>query len=166
MEITVKKAPIKDKPLIKKLMKPYLDELNTYFHGEINRDEYKYLNLYWEEVGRTPFLIYKDGEVCGLVLVNEYLKLLGNKGAKAIAEFYVMEKFRNRGIGKKAAVEIFNMFPGKWEVAVAQENIPGLGFWGKVIREYTQGKFIKDNVDNDSWYGPIYSFKSHKNLAC
>lgn len=58
-----------------------------------------------------------------------------------IAEFFVMKKYRHKRVGKTAAVKIFDMFPGGWEISVWQDNLPALNFWEKVAAEYTNGKY-------------------------
>lgn len=160
MKILVKKALIKDKPLLKKLMRPYLKELSKFIEGDINDDEYKYLDLYWKEEERVPFLVYEGKLLCGFVLVNNYCRLSQNKGARAISEFYIIPKNRGLGIGSQVATWIFNKFPGKWEVDVVGNNVKAVNFWEKTINNYTNGKFTKVVLDNDLWEGPIYSFSS------
>lgn len=96
----------------------------------------------------------------GLVLVNSYTRLAENKGARAIGEFFVSKEHRKKDVGKEAAMQVFSKFPGRWEVAVAKENAPGLKFWENVISAYTKGNFEKVTLDNDIWRGPIYCLSS------
>ena len=58
-----------------------------------------------------------------------------------IAEFFVMKKYRQKGVGKEVAGRIFDMFPGGWGVSQWTENLPAQKFWGKVVAEYTNGKY-------------------------
>ncbi len=58
-----------------------------------------------------------------------------------IAEFFVMKKYRQKGVGRAAAMKIFNMFRGGWEISQWINNLPAQNFWGKVIAEYTNGKY-------------------------
>lgn len=44
-----------------------------------------------------------------------------------------MKKYRKKGIGKAAAMMIFDMFHGGWEVSQWINNVPAQNFWGKVI---------------------------------
>lgn len=52
-----------------------------------------------------------------------------------------MKKYRKKGIGRTAAVSIFDMFRGGWEISVWTNNLPAQSFWSKVIAEYTNGKY-------------------------
>ncbi len=60
-----------------------------------------------------------------------------------IGEFFVVAKFQNKGIGHKLALEVFNSFPGLWEVMQIPENKGAIDFWTKVIDKYTNGQFEK-----------------------
>lgn len=162
MDIKIEQASLKQKPILEKLLREYLLELHS-VDKEISVDikDYKYFDLYWIEPERIPYLIFVEEELAGFAFVNEYSILEENKGAKAIAEFFILPEFRNSGIGEKAAFIVFNRFPGKWEVTVMKENKAGLKFWEKVVVSYTKGKFQKIIMDNKIHKGPVYSFVSY-----
>jgi len=134
--------------------------------GDLNRDglfEYKYLDSYWTESGRFPFLIYVDDMIAGFVLVNSPIHLQKKGEAKSIAEFFVMRKYRKQGIGKMVAFHIFDRFPGKWEVQQTKRNVNAQRFWRGIIGEYAKDNFAETILDNEVWHGPIQSFdNSHK----
>jgi predicted acetyltransferase len=44
------------------------------------------------------------------------------------AEFFVMENYRRKGIGIRVAVNLFNRFHDRWEVAQVANNIAGQAF--------------------------------------
>ena len=159
--IQIKKATIKQKPVLEKLMQLYLHDFSEYDNHDLNLDglyEYKYLELYWTEEDRHPFLIYHENQIAGFALINSHVILDENKGAKAIAEFFVMRKYRRKGIGSFVAASLFDMFPGKWEVSQEKENKISHEFWVKVISEYTEGKFSEIISNDDRIHGPVQSF--------
>ncbi|MDO8618485.1 MAG: GNAT family N-acetyltransferase [Candidatus Daviesbacteria bacterium] len=157
MKIEIRQASLKQKEVLEKLLEEYLTELRK---TDPRITEYKYLDLYWKEPERIPLFVFVNNEQAGFVFVNERTTLPENKGAKAIAEFFIKPEFRNKGIGEEVAFLVFNKFPGKWEVEVMEKNIIGLKFWEKVISDYTKGDFKKVILDNESWKGPVYSFKN------
>ncbi len=169
MSVVIKQAPIEQKPVLERLMQLYLYDLSEVDDaGDLNdqgvwdRDD-KYFDLYWDEPGRTPFVIYSDNKIAGFILINEHFNIPENEGGKAIAEFFILRRYRNKGVGKTAAFEIFDKFPGKWEVDVASTHPDSEKFWEKVIREYTNGKFTKVS-GTENWKGPIYSLVSSNDL--
>jgi predicted acetyltransferase len=69
-----------------------------------------------------------------------------------------LRKYRRQGIGKRAAFDVFDRFPGKWEIRQIQPNVTAQKFWKNVIGEYTKNRFEETCLDNDSWHGPVQSF--------
>jgi predicted acetyltransferase len=110
---------------------------------------YTYFDYYWTEDTRHPFFIRVDGKLAGFALINEYCYVVKEPGTKSIAEFFVMRKYRRKGIGKSVAVQVFDRFPGKWEVIQHGENEPSKIFWEKVIREYTSGNYRQEKAKTE-----------------
>lgn len=149
------------KSVLRNLIELYQYDFSEFDHNDINEFGcfgYKYLDYYWTEEGRSPFFIKVDGILAGFVLVNEYCYLLKEAGAKSIAEFFVMRKYRRLGIGKTAAFIIFNRYPGHWEVIQHKNNIPSIQFWQQVVNEYTRGRFQKKPVQTEEWQGQALLF--------
>jgi len=167
--VQVKPASIEQKPILARLMQLYLYDLSEVDGRDIDQDglfEYKYLDSYWSQAERFPFLIYADDKIAGFVLVNSYTHLQERGKAKSIAEFFVLSKYRSQGIAKTAALRIFDAFPGKWEISPLKENVGAQRFWRRAIDEYTNGQFTETALDNERWQGPILSFdSSHKPKA-
>jgi predicted acetyltransferase len=119
---------------------------------------YKYLDPYWTEEGRHPFIMYIDGNIVGFVLIRSYYVSDLKDYVYSIAEFFVMKKYRKQGVGKKVAFQMFNLFPGVWEVAEIEENRPAQAFWRKIIHAFTQGDF--EEIYKEDWNGPVQRFSS------
>jgi predicted acetyltransferase len=117
MKIEVSPASIDDKPLIQRMMQFYLYDFSEFGKSDLDSHAcfgYSYLDHYWEEKGRHPFIVRVDGKLAGFVLVNKHTYLPGNEWS--IAEFFIMRKYRQKGVGKAVAFYIFEQFRGKWEV--------------------------------------------------
>lgn len=163
MNVHVKETSVEQKPILGRLMQLYLYDFSEFDGRDVNQDglfEYKYLDSYWSETDRSPFLICVDDKIAGFVLVNSYTYLQEEGTAKSIAEFFVMRKYRSQGIAKTAALRIFDAFPGKWEIGALKENVGARRFWRRAIDEYTDGKFTDTILDDERWQGPILSFES------
>ncbi len=70
-------------------------------------------------------------------------------------EFFVLRKYRRRGVGEWAAVWLFNQYPGTWEVGEIPENIEAQQFWRTIISRYTDRHYQEVNVNNQCWKGPV-----------
>lgn len=159
MNIEVAPALLDDKPLLQCLMEFYQYDFSEYEDSDLDSHGtygYAWLDQYWREAGRFPFLVRVDGKLAGFVLVNQFTYL--SKSEWSIAEFFIMRKYRRRGIGKLVAFFIFNKFQGVWEVHQMENNIPSQHFWRKIISEYTRGQYIETFLELESSGGPIQQF--------
>ena len=163
MTIEVSLASPADKPILRNLMELYLYDFREFDGADPEPDGlygYPYLDLYWVEETRHPFLIRKDGKLAGFVLVTRYNYLSGEPDCWVIAEFFVLRKYRSSGVGEFVAQQVFDRFPGDWQVAQIAENGSATIFWRKVIQRYTGGKFQEVLLDGERWRGPVQMFRS------
>ena len=72
-----------------------------------------------------------------------------------MAEFFVMRKFRRQGVGSRVARQLFDRFPGRWEIAQKLENKIGQAFWRTLIADYTNGSYREVLLDK---FGPVQVF--------
>lgn len=49
----------------------------------------------------------------------------------------IIPKYRRLNIGKRVAIELFNLHKGIWEVKPSYENKSAFLFWKNIIDEYT-----------------------------
>ena len=164
MEIEIVPATLEQKPILRQLLELYQHDFSEYDGVDVNEHGmygYPYLDYYWTQEGRDPFLIRVSadgGKWAGLVLVNSYCYVRKESNARSIAEFFVMRKYRRRGVGRRAAVQIFDRFPGPWEVIQHGNNRPSYRFWETVIDAYTGGRYVKGPVDTGDWEGQAITF--------
>lgn len=141
------------------LMQLYLYDF-TEFSGDDIADDgfyfYPYLDRYWEEPGRYPYLIQVDEKVAGFVLIRTTQE--AGVDVHHIAEFFVLKKYRRQRIGWSAAREAFDLFPGNWRVFEIPENFPAQSFWRRTINEYTEGNYFEEHDPEDG--GPIQVFNN------
>ena len=154
-------AGLDDKPLIQRMMELYAYDFSEFDSSDLDSHGtfgYPWLDHYWNEEGRYPFIVRVDGRLAGFVLVNQHTYLPGSEWA--IAEFFIMRKYRKRGVGKTVAFSIFDRFRGKWEVHELENNIPSQLFWRKVISEYNHGQYSEVQVTDEHSKGPIQCFEN------
>lgn len=164
MIVEIQQATTEQKPVVKWLLELYLEEMCQMKGGRVPSKEVflddEYLNLFWTIPGWHAFLIHFHKQVAGFLLVNTDGYLRPGSGVKAIPEIFVLRRYRRQGIGKSAAFQIFDRFPGKWEVLESDFNALGQTFWRRVISEYTGGVYSEGILDSQVWQGPVQSFDS------
>jgi predicted acetyltransferase len=151
------------KSVLRQLLELYNYDFSEYDGADVNAHGlygYRYLDHYWTEETRHPFFILVDGQLAGLVLINEHCYIAQEPGSHSIAEFFVMRKYRKKGVGRTAACKAFDMFPGKWEVLQHGQNIPSIRFWETVIGEYTSDRFARHPVSTQDWDGQALVFNT------
>jgi predicted acetyltransferase len=161
MNIEVTPAATAERPIMRQLMELYQYDFSEFDGSDIGPFglyDYPYLDHYWVEPERSPFLVRVNGNLAGFVLVARYNYLNGQKDTWVLAEFFIMRKYRHKGVGEYVARHIFDQFPGNWQVAQITENLSATAFWRKVITRYTHDNFQERDLNNDHWHGPIQMF--------
>ena len=121
MAVTIRAAPSSERDLLEHFLAEYLFE----FDGRT--EPYPYLDLYWKEPERQPFLIEVDGEVVGFCLIRR------RNGGWSIAEFWVRPGQRRGGVGRAAVEAVAERGredgAGYLEAKVHPDNQEALPFW-------------------------------------
>lgn len=121
---------------LERLMTDYLVAMAQY--TDVPKDNtgqfrYPYLDHYWREPDRFPFIL-QSGEVdCGFALVRSILDPENGNCYYSMAEFFIAPEFRRHGLGKTAARNVMILHPGTWEVSVLKRNLPARAFWQALL---------------------------------
>jgi predicted acetyltransferase len=95
---------------------------------------------FWRRRGSHHFIVRVGGRPAGFALVRDHADFAGTDAIE-ISEFFVLRKYRRRGVGTRVALALFARFPGRWEVAVITWN-PARRFWRGVIRRAAVGRVV------------------------
>ena len=163
--VTVVEAAAAQQPVFERLLQLYKYDFSEFApigspYGEVDaegRFAYPGLESYWQESGRIPLLIRADDRLAGFALLNQW-SALELPLDHAVAEFFVLRKYRRALVGTRAALLIFRRYPGQWEVGVAWYNPPALAFWRSVAEEAAPVKVEEVAGDGKRWAGPVLCF--------
>ena len=140
-EVLLQAAGPDDTLLISNLLQLYAYDLSEVYElspGDDGRFIYDKLPRYWAEPEtRFPLLIRHGGKVAGFALVTRGSPALDDPRVHDVAEFFVLRNQRRFGVGRRAAVLLWNRFPGPWTVRVSVANTAALCFWSRAIEEYS-----------------------------
>ena len=129
MAVEVIEASDGDRSVVRRLLQFYhydfseFDDADVDSHGEFL---HRYFDEYWTDSDRKAYLFRVGGAWAGLALVFTGLP-------HDLAEFFVMRKYRRRGVGAEAAAQLFARFPGDWTVRQQLSNPAATTFWRKAI---------------------------------
>ena len=107
MDVEVVEALDDDRTVIWRLLQLYHYDFSEFDGSDVNlHGEYlhRYFDEYWTGSDRRAFLFRVEGALAGFALV-----FTGEP--HDIAEFFVMRKYRGRGVGAQAAASLFGQFP-------------------------------------------------------
>ena len=164
-EVVLSAATAGDAALLSNLLELYIHDLSAAFPnvelGSDGRFGYKKLELYWSEPDRHfPFLIRWDSRVVGFALVTRGSPASDDPNVFDVAEFFVIRRHRRSGVGRRAAMLLWNRLPGSWIVR-ASEGVPGaVPFWASVAAEFTSGGAAESERSGSPYGWHVFSFAS------
>lgn len=140
---------------LRRLYALYLHDLSEFTsHYELD-EEARWQPDYLEEMlgwGECHcLLIVSDGRPAGFALVTlrPFPHMLSDVDAR-MAEFFVAQPYRRRGIGRVAALAALRAFPGDWVLEVLHGNDAALAFWRSVTGEATGGRYTEEERATDT----------------
>src|SRR5688572_6294208 len=92
----------------------------------------------------NAFIVLREQEPVGFAVVQRSLTPASSDELKRhfrLSEFFIRKPFRNKGVGRGAAMLIFARYAGEWTVPEQSRNPGAVRFWRRVVSEFTSGKF-------------------------
>ncbi|MDY6899934.1 MAG: GNAT family N-acetyltransferase [Cyanobacteriota bacterium] len=163
MEVDIKLAEYDEKYLLKKMLELYMYDLSSLENSDLNdfgEYGYRYLDLYWIESNRFPFILRVNQKLAGFALINKFAYTKGID--YAVAEFFILKKYRNEGLGRKLAFKIFQQFFGRWEIRTLTKNIKAKRFWREIIEQYASENMKEFSNKVKDKEVTIWTFTSEK----
>lgn len=90
-------------------------------------------------------LFFAEKIPVGLVAYSIYYSTSKKFFISSLNEFFVLPKYRRRGIGKFFAYKIFDTCNEFWKVEIHPLNITAQMFWKNVIISYSNGNYKIEN---------------------
>ena len=161
--ITIEPISIYQKSVLRQLMELCNYDFSIYDQADVNAHGffgYERIDHYWTDAGRFPYFIKVHGKYTGFVLVSLYTPKQRTSPLWTINEFFIMKKYRRKGVGKYVARTIFERHTGAWEVSQIYSNDVSRFFWEAVIAEYTAGKYDMQQRYKDGFERQFLSFEN------
>jgi predicted acetyltransferase len=163
VEVSLVATSAADAPVLARLLQLYEYDYSEY--GGVDVDASGLFptvdtNALWQP-GSHAFLLEIGGCWAGFALVNRHEAYIGGGETMLVDEFFVLRKYRRRGIGECVARTVFDRFPRRWEIGTLRENAAAVAFWRRTIERYTGGQFRELPDGCERWPGgPVWAFKT------
>jgi predicted acetyltransferase len=161
--VEVRRAAAEEQAIMSNLLQLYAHDFSEFIDLQLQADGRFMdpdLSGYWREEDRLPFLVRVDGHLAGCVLVSRGSRITADPRVWDMAEFFIVRRYRKRGIGAAVAHEIWRRLPGPWEVRILEINHPARAFWRAAIRAFApsmaEGRMME--VQRNRW--EVFSFVS------
>jgi predicted acetyltransferase len=131
--------------LLRNLFEHYMHDMAEWFEIDTKADgSYSYdTSLIWENA--YDVYVAKVGDsIAGFAILGSAVEWLGGNGAHDVREFFVIGRFRRRGIGQRMATLLWNERPGEWLVRVLESNAPAVLFWRTAIAAHSRGSYEEE----------------------
>jgi predicted acetyltransferase len=140
--------------LLRNLFEHYCYDMSEWFDLDTGADgsyAYDTASVWGKE--HEAYLAKIGTSIAGFVLIGSGADWLGDIGVQDVHEFFVMRKFRRRGVGQRMVTLLWNEHPGEWLVRVLEANAPALAFWRTAISDYSLGSYQEERrvIDGRSW---------------
>lgn len=167
MRVELRQVSVGEKEILRNLLEKYDYEFSQWDGRDVNAlglYGYDYLDNYWTEDKRYAFFIEVDGKLAGFAMVNNYHEV-DEPTDYTMAEFFVMFKYRRRGVGQAAAYALFDRFKGRWQLMRHPKNLEAVRFWDSVVDGYTKGNYRLERAHpgatyDDGTHGDIFLFET------
>jgi predicted acetyltransferase len=148
---------------LENLLELYIHDFSEFVPVDVSEDArfgYPDLPLYWSESRRRPFLARIESKLAGFALVTRGPGLCGNSDVWDMAEFFVLRRYRHRGVGVELAEKIWYLCPGAWQIRVRSNNLPARSFWDSAIAKFTKGPVSSQELEIEEVAWILFSFQS------
>lgn len=138
----------RDLAALRRLYPLYLHDLSAFTEHYALDEGAQWQPSYLEDWLTRPtshsLLIRVAGRPAGFALVAEQpFPFMPPDVDFHLAEFFVAQPYRRRGVGRAAGLAMLRAFTGSWNLAVIDRNEPALAFWRAVTGELTGGVYTE-----------------------
>ncbi len=162
MTIKLQEVSVLERAKLSNLLELYSYDFSELLDLELGDDGlygYEHLASYWDDSNRYPYFIFSDEILIGFALIIKGSLIKHDARIWDMSEFFILKKYRRKGLGIQAATELWSTLKGPWQVRVLSHHIEGLQFWEKAIKlSFKNYQIEKIGQPNKEWI--VYLFDS------
>jgi predicted acetyltransferase len=149
IESTLEPLREQERPLFARLLQLYYYDFSE-IDPDVIDETGQYVTAGMERYGRDPgfdaWLLRVAGKLAGFALIDECSPLPDGGDRHYIHEFHVLRVYRQRGLGMAMGWEMFDRYPGGWQIEQIGPNLAAQQFWRHVINRYNGGRYTERTI--------------------
>ena len=140
LNLVISKIGPESGTLLRNLFEHYCHDMSEWFEIDTGADgRYDHdTSSVWTD-GHDVYLARVGESFAGFAVIGSGSECLDEIGAHDVREFFIMRRFRRRGVGQSMTTFLWTQHPGVWVVRVLEANAPALLFWRNAISRYSHG---------------------------
>ncbi|GFN33001.1 hypothetical protein PCURB6_32610 [Paenibacillus curdlanolyticus] len=146
MKVTLQQITESNKEQFENLFNYYLYELSPYSREDIGTKgtfEMEDISPYYRDERLYPYYIMLNERIAGFILVTSP-PYVAEDVDYSVQELFVLPKYRGTNIAQDAVVQIFKLYPGRYEVGMYKSNIIAVKFWTKLLSTLQTPVLVED----------------------
>jgi predicted acetyltransferase len=131
-QIKIEQVTPRERDVLWRYLQFYIYDMSRFTGAQPDDGEFPYsaFESYWDQgERRSAWWAKAGGEIAGFALV----RIDANDGRREIAEFFIINRWRRRGIGLAFARQLLSRFPGPWKLHQLRNNTAAIAFWHRVL---------------------------------
>jgi predicted acetyltransferase len=156
--VALELARAESRPVVENLVQLYIHDLSQFRFsrpdeaGRFNHDD-RYVP-YFSDPDRCVYLFRDDSGPVGFGLVRGL-----NERRRLMAGFFIVRGVRRHGVGRDAALAMWQRHPGVWEIPFQDENAGAARFWRETASAAVGDRWSEDrrpipmkpHIPDDVW---------------
>jgi aminoglycoside 6'-N-acetyltransferase I len=178
MKINTILANNENSNIIKNLYPLYLHDLSEHYEDFPNEygiyeeepiktltEQYEVQNIWFEKPNVLfPYIIMVEDKPAGFMLIAT-APYAPKTTDYYVSEFFLLRPYRGKNIAQAAAKQVFDKFPGIWELYTNHlpKNLIGQKFWRKTVSSYANNNYYES--EGQTVHGEKLIFRFNNNQS-
>lgn len=139
-------------PTLRNLWQLYIHDFTEFIDEDVDESGLYSFDFdhrrYFERPGFWAYIPRVASQIAGFALISDRVMDRSKKG-RVVDEFFVLHRYRRRGVGRSLAFQMFDTYRGFWEIGELGPNTPAQAFWRRVIGEYTDERYEESSYQEE-----------------
>jgi predicted acetyltransferase len=134
-QTTIEQVTLRERDVLWRYLQFYIYDMSRFTGAQPDDGvfPYRHFDAYWREgERRTAWWAKVGGEIAGFALV----RFDSGDDCHEVAEFFIVNRWRRRGIGLSFARQLLTRFPGPWRLHELANNTGAIAFWHRVLGDF------------------------------